>query len=61
LIPRHFNGVNVAFVDGHVKWLKWEVVSAHPVFQLNASNQQEPAPTASETSRKLWLPDYSGS
>jgi prepilin-type N-terminal cleavage/methylation domain-containing protein/prepilin-type processing-associated H-X9-DG protein len=23
---RHFNGVNVAFADGHVKWLKSEVV-----------------------------------
>lgn len=26
LIPRHFDGVNVAFVDGHVKWLKWGFV-----------------------------------
>jgi prepilin-type N-terminal cleavage/methylation domain-containing protein/prepilin-type processing-associated H-X9-DG protein len=31
---RHFGGVNMAFADGHVKWLKSEVV----VNQANASN-----------------------
>jgi prepilin-type processing-associated H-X9-DG protein len=57
LIPRHFDGVNVAFVDGHVKWMKWDVVSAHPVF-TTVGGIQQPAPGASETSLKLWLPDY---
>jgi prepilin-type N-terminal cleavage/methylation domain-containing protein/prepilin-type processing-associated H-X9-DG protein len=23
LVTRHFDGVNVAFADGHVKWIKW--------------------------------------
>lgn len=30
LIPRHFQGVNIAFVDGHVKWLGWDFVSSNP-------------------------------
>lgn len=28
-VPRHFNGINVAFVDGHVKWSKWDSFCAH--------------------------------
>lgn len=60
LIPRHFEGVNAAFVDGHVKWLKWEIVSAHPVYTGSGTpaSPHQPAPGASEASRKLWLPDY---
>jgi prepilin-type N-terminal cleavage/methylation domain-containing protein/prepilin-type processing-associated H-X9-DG protein len=57
LMPRHFDGVNAAFADGHVKWIKWEVISAHPVYTVSGG-VEVPAPGASETSRKMWLPDY---
>jgi prepilin-type N-terminal cleavage/methylation domain-containing protein/prepilin-type processing-associated H-X9-DG protein len=59
LMPRHFDGVNVAFADGHVKWLKWEVVSAHPVVQTGSSPEQVDS-NSSEATRKLWLPNYVG-
>jgi prepilin-type N-terminal cleavage/methylation domain-containing protein/prepilin-type processing-associated H-X9-DG protein len=26
MMTRHFDGVNVAFVDGHVKWVKWSKI-----------------------------------
>jgi prepilin-type N-terminal cleavage/methylation domain-containing protein/prepilin-type processing-associated H-X9-DG protein len=60
LIPRHFDGVNVAFADGHVKWIKWEKATAHPVIQSNGSVESVD-PNASEFSRKFWLPNYVGS
>ena len=60
LIPRHFNGVNIAFADGHVKWIPWNKATAYPVVQTNsATGFEEPASSATEFSRKLWLPDYS--
>lgn len=27
---RHFDGLNLLFVDGHVKWVKWEKLFYHP-------------------------------
>lgn len=39
LSPRHFDGVNVAFVDGHVKWVKWETACKD---------------TSSEAARRFW-------
>jgi prepilin-type processing-associated H-X9-DG protein len=59
LIPRHFDGVNVAFADGHVKWIKWEMATAHPVIELG-SIPEVVAPNSSEFSRKFWLPNYAG-
>jgi len=41
LAARHFEGVNVAFADGHVKWIKWEFAC-----------QSE---TASDETRRFWL------
>ena len=43
MIPRHFNGVNVAFVDGHVKWSKWDFVCADE--------------NTSDATRRLWFPN----
>jgi prepilin-type N-terminal cleavage/methylation domain-containing protein/prepilin-type processing-associated H-X9-DG protein len=59
LIPRHFDGVNVLFADGHVKWIKWEKATAHPVVQMVGSIETV-HPDSSEFSRKFWLPNYTG-
>lgn len=29
MIPRHFGGIMVAMVDGHVKWLQWNFICAN--------------------------------
>jgi len=49
VIPRHFDGVVVGFVDGHAKWMKWQLVVAIPS-----------APNATAASKKLWYPEYTG-
>ncbi len=59
LIPRHFDGVNVAFADGHVKWIKWDKATAHPVIVSGVIPEQVD-PAATEASRKFWLPNYNG-
>ena len=41
LVPRHFNGVTVGFVDGHSKWVRWDFVCADQ--------------NSSEESKHLWF------
>lgn len=41
LVTRHFDGVNVAFADGHVKWIKWEFACV--------------SETTSPETRRFWL------
>jgi prepilin-type N-terminal cleavage/methylation domain-containing protein/prepilin-type processing-associated H-X9-DG protein len=43
VVSRHFNGVNVAFLDGHVKWTNWNLVCADE--------------NSSDASRHLWFPN----
>lgn len=33
--PRHFDGANVAFADGHVKWLKTAALTTPPAVETN--------------------------
>jgi prepilin-type N-terminal cleavage/methylation domain-containing protein/prepilin-type processing-associated H-X9-DG protein len=44
VMSRHFNGVNAAFVDGHVKWIKWDDVCG-----------DETAAGAPDSLKRLWL------
>lgn len=43
-VPRHLDGVNVAFVDGHVNWLPWQ----------RLENRISPAPTT-EAGKRFWF------
>jgi prepilin-type processing-associated H-X9-DG protein len=44
VVPRHLEGVNVAFIDGHVKWLPWRKLE----------NRTGPAPST-ESGKRFWF------
>lgn len=43
LITRHFDGVNVVFADGHVRWIKW------------AKIEDKTSTTLSENGKRFWF------
>jgi len=55
---RHFGGVNIAFADGHVKWLKSNEVYTQA---KNCTDCASLTATYKPTANSAWNPYYSGS
>jgi prepilin-type N-terminal cleavage/methylation domain-containing protein/prepilin-type processing-associated H-X9-DG protein len=57
LDPRHNDGLNVAFCDGHVKWLKKEVILYKPAGTYGCNNVGANSPHFSNAPKFLWNRD----